>query len=89
MVDRETLRQTLCELYENETGQQPPAMSDDKKMREELGLDSVDLVSLVMQVECKYRIRLTHEELSKVVTVGDLLTLLEAKLAEGPIAAAA
>jgi hypothetical protein len=32
---------------------------------------------------------LTHEELSKVVTVGDLLTLLEAKLAEGPIAAAA
>jgi acyl carrier protein len=89
MVDRESLRQTLCELYENETGQKPPNMSDDKKMREELGLDSVDVVSLVMQIECKYRIRLTHEELSKVLTVGDLLSLLEAKLAAGPIAAAA
>ncbi len=89
MVDREALRQTLCELYENETGQKPPAMTDDKKMREELGLDSVDVVSLVMQIECKYRIRLTHEELSQVVTVGDLLGLLEAKLAAGTLPAAA
>jgi acyl carrier protein len=89
MVDRESLRQTLTELYENETGQAPPAMTDDKRLREELGLDSVDLVSLVMQVECKYRIRLTHEELSKVATIGDLLSLLETKVAEGPIAAAA
>jgi hypothetical protein len=32
---------------------------------------------------------LTHEELSKVVVVGDLLTLLGSKLAEAPAAAAA
>ena len=84
MPDRETIRKTLAELVEADTGQKPPALDDGVKMRDDLGLDSVDLVSIVSQVERHFRIRLTHEELEKLVSVGDVLNLLQAKLAEAP-----
>jgi acyl carrier protein len=89
MTDRETLRQTLAELLEAEQGTKPPPLTDDQNLRESLGLDSVDVVSLVMQIECRYKIRLGHEELGKVATVGDMLDLLQAKTAEAPATAAA
>jgi acyl carrier protein len=84
MPDRETIRKTLAELVEADTGQKPPALDDGVKMRDDLGLDSVDLVSIVSQVERHFRVRLTHEELEKLVSVGDVLNLLQAKLTEAP-----
>jgi acyl carrier protein len=84
MPDRETIRKTVADLVEADTGQKCPALDDGVKMRDDLGLDSVDLVSIVSQVERHFRVRLTHEELEKLVSVGDVLDLLQAKLAEAP-----
>lgn len=90
-MDRETLRRNLMDLIESETGERPPLLHDSTKLREELGLDSVDVVSLVMQVEAQYRIRLTQADLEQAPTVGGLLTLVQEKIAAGaaPQAAAA
>jgi acyl carrier protein len=57
-------------------------------LREGLGLDSVDVVSIVSQIERRFRIRLTHEELQTLATVADVLKLLEAKLAASESSAA-
>jgi acyl carrier protein len=81
MQDRETLRRTLVELLEADTGVQYPNLDDVTKLREGLGLDSVDVVSLVSQIERQFRIRLTHQELETLVTVGDLLNLIQNKIA--------
>lgn len=81
MPDRETIRQTLIELLEADTGEKYPDLKESLNLREELGLDSVDVVSIVSQVERRYRIRLTHQELEKLVKVSDVLDLLQAKLA--------
>ncbi len=81
MQDRETLRRTLVELLEADTGVQYPNLEDVTKLREGLGLDSVDVVSLVSQIERQFRIRLTHQELEALVTVGDLLNLIQNKIA--------
>ena len=89
MPDRETIRQTLIELLEADTGEKYPDLEDSQNLREELGLDSVDVVSIVSQIERRFRIRLTHQELETLATVGDVLNLLQAKLASGPEAAAA
>jgi acyl carrier protein len=89
MASRESLRQNLVEFLENETGEPCPALDDGVVLREELGLDSVDVVGLVMQVEREFRVRLTTEELEHIVRVGDLLDLLETKLGRDPEAAAA
>jgi acyl carrier protein len=81
MTTRETLRSTLLSLLEEEMGQSYALPQDDQDLRETLGLDSVDLVGLVMRIEREYRVRLSPEELSAVKRVGDLLGLMEAKLA--------
>ena len=80
MPDREAIRRTLVELLEADTGEKYPALEDSANLREGLGLDSVDVVSIVSQIERQYRVRLTHQELETLVTVNDVLNLLQTKL---------
>ena len=80
MKDRESIRQTLAELLEADTGEQYADLSDPATLREGLGLDSVDVVSIISQIERSFRIRLSQQDLEKLVTVGDLLDLMERKL---------
>lgn len=83
MADRESIRSTLVELFQAETGETVTDLGDGKKLREELGLDSVDVVSIVMQIERHYRIRLAHQELESLVQVGELIDLIQSKVAAG------
>jgi acyl carrier protein len=89
MKDRAFIRSTLVELLEADTGNSYAELKDDDKLRDGLGLDSVDVVSVISQVERRFHIRLSHEELEKLVTVGDVLTLLEAKINAPPPATSA
>ena len=84
MSVRETLRTTLVNLLEEEMGETYALPQDDQDLRATLGLDSVDLVGLVMRIEREFRVRLSPEELATVKRVGDLLDLMEAKLADRP-----
>jgi acyl carrier protein len=81
MQDRESIRASLVTYLEDDLGAPLATFDDDVNIREELGLDSVDIVGLVMQVERQFRIRLASEELETIIKVGDLLDLLETKLA--------
>jgi acyl carrier protein len=80
MNTREQIRNTLIEIIESDMGENYQHVTDEMTLREQLGLDSVDVVSIVSQVERRFRIRLTHQELEALVTVGDVLTLLQEKL---------
>ena len=82
MQDRAFIRRTLIELLETDTGENHNNLNESENLREGLGLDSVDVVSIVSQIERRFHIRLTHQELEKLVTVADVLDLLQAKLAE-------
>jgi acyl carrier protein len=84
MHDRTSIRQVLVEFLEADTGEKYPDLTDTTNLREGLGLDSVDVVSIVSQIERRFHIRLTHQELEKLVTVGDVLDLLQAKFAAPP-----
>ena len=84
MKDCAFIRRTLIELLEADTGEKHDDLDDSATLREGLGLDSVDVVSIVSQIERRFHIRLTHQELEKLVTVSDVLNLLQAKLADTP-----
>ncbi len=84
MLDRTAIRNTLIEFLEADTGEKFPDLQDDTNLREGLGLDSVDVVSIVSQIERRFHLRLTHQELEKLVTVSDVLELLHAKLSAPP-----
>ena len=83
MMPREEIRQILLELFEAETGEPIESLLDDQGLSEQLGLDSVDMVSLIMQLERRFKIRLTHDELAGAHQVGLLLDLVQRKLPEG------
>ncbi len=89
MAEREKIRQTLVDLMESEIGEKFTDLTDGKKLREELGLDSVDVVSIVSQIERHFRIRLSQQDLEKLVCVGDLLNMIVSKVVVPPGSAAA
>jgi len=79
-MDRDTLLATLVSLLEEEMGEAFDHLDEATDLREGLGLDSVDVVGLVMRVEHQFRIRLAMEELMEVKRVGQLLDLVDAKI---------
>ena len=87
MADRESIRRTLAELLETETGEKYYQLEDSVQLRQELGLDSLDVICIASQIERQYCIYLTNQELKELVTVNDVLSLLELKLVAHPNAA--
>ena len=63
-MQREQIRGTLKAILEEETGETIDSLPDEARIVEELGLDSVDVVSMVMRVEQKFRVRISHAELA-------------------------
>lgn len=55
---------------------------DEEKSLKDLGLDSLDVVEMCLDLEDRFGIRFTTEELSGFKTVGDLLHSIEGKLAK-------
>jgi acyl carrier protein len=53
---------------------------DESKSLKELGLDSLDVVELCLDLEDKYGIQFETAELAGFKTVGDLLHAIETKL---------
>ncbi len=79
-MDRAVLSEALRDLYNEDTGASLDVLGEDVALIADLGLDSVDVVSLIMQVERQFRIRLSLAELNQVQTFGDLLNLVTIKL---------
>jgi acyl carrier protein len=87
-MDRTAIMQKLVEFLESDTDVKLEQLAESVSLREGLGLDSVDLVGIIMRIEGHYHIRLTHAELEKVATVANLLDLIQAKVAVGGARAA-
>lgn len=84
-MDRPELRLALREMVEETTGEPCPPIADDQDLREGLGLDSVDLFSLVIETQTRFQIKIASNELDGITQVGHFLDLVEAKLAQmGP-----
>jgi acyl carrier protein len=81
-MDRKGLATVLLEVLEDETGEKYPDLEDTTNLRDGLHLDSLDMVSTVLQIEVRLKVHIDSSELDKVATVGNLLDLLQTKLAE-------
>lgn len=80
-MDRTALRQALLEMLENNCGEPIKHFDEDMCLRSDLGLDSVDMVTLVMEIQDRFHLRLAMTELEHVQRASDLLDLLQARLA--------
>lgn len=51
----------------------------ESNLKDDLGIDSIAAVELSLELETEFDIRIEDEELTKLVTVADIVALLEAK----------
>lgn len=79
MIDRGDVVKKLGDILTANTEVDVSKLTEASRIRDELGLDSVDLVDVVMRIESEYKIRLTHQDLEKVVTISDLVSLITDK----------
>ena len=52
-------------------------INEDTSFKDDLGVDSLDLLELVMAVEEEYNIELNPEELEGISTVGDIMEFIK------------
>lgn len=81
-MDRTQISALLLELVEEETGERFSDLDDSTDLRSGLRLDSLDMVSLILKTEVRLGIKIESSELNGVSTVGQMLDLLQRKLAE-------
>lgn len=59
----------------------PDTISADKRLREDLDLDSLDAVDMIVALEQGLKIRVDEEEAKQIRTVGDIYGFVEKMLA--------
>lgn len=69
MSDTE-VREKVLKIITEQTGKKADEISDDAKFIDDLGLDSLDLVELVMAFEEEFGKEIPDEDAEKLTTVG-------------------
>jgi acyl carrier protein len=87
-MGRNELRLFLLEQLEEDTGRKFGQLDDNLLLREDLNIDSVDLVTLIVHIQSRLQIEVPSEIMEKAATVGELLDVLIFRLSGGKRGAA-
>ena len=76
MANRDEILSALKDVLVDRLKVDASTITDDANLFEDLGLDSIDLMTVVMAVEEKFAIEVSDEELEDVTTLGQAADLL-------------
>ena len=79
-MDRTSLKKTMTEIFERCVGEPLVAFEETMTLKDDLRLDSIDTVSMAIEVQSEFNIDLKTQELTSLVTVKDLLDMILSKL---------
>lgn len=79
-LSRQELEQKICVGLKNAIGKHVPNISEDKKLVEDLGLDSFAALELIYELEDSLGIKIPDEDAKKFVSVKDLLDYVFGKM---------
>ena len=72
----ETVKKTLAMQLEIS----PDLISEDTRIVQDLGADSLDVVELIMTLEEGYNIIITNDDASELITVGQIVVFIEKQI---------
>ena len=83
MGDAAAIRRKIVEelLEASESSLDASEIGTDTNLRDDLGLDSLQAVTVVMALEQEFEVEVDDEEIDGLQTVGDILELLARKTA--------
>ncbi|MCR5310051.1 MAG: acyl carrier protein [Lachnospiraceae bacterium] len=67
----------VIEIIREQLGIEDTEIDEDTSFKDDLGVDSLDLLELVMAFEEEYNIELNPEELEDIQTVGDVCEFIK------------
>ncbi len=79
-MDRAELLTVLADILEKCVDRRPELLTENLTLREGLGLDSIDIFSLVVETQSRFGIDIPTQDMSIETTVGDVLDLIQSKL---------
>jgi len=69
----ETFRNIICNYVDID----PEDITEDSKLRSDIGLNSFDLVNVAVDLESEYGVKIDSKEFSGLKTIGDLMKYIE------------
>jgi acyl carrier protein len=78
-MERNLIKSTLAEIFERSTGESVCNIEESMNLKTDLSLDSIDVVTVAIEVQCEFKIELKTAELMKLVLVKDLIDLIQSK----------
>ena len=79
-MERDEALTALREVAVEVLSVEPDVVTDEARFKEDLDADSLDLVELVMELEERFDIQVPEEDLENVLTVGNAVDLVMAKV---------
>ena len=75
---RDEIVETVNRVVEEEFEAEPELLVAESRLREEIGLDSLDAVDLVIALELAFGFRIPAEEVKEIRTLGDVYERIHA-----------
>ena len=87
-MDYQDLEQRLTKLLIDRCGTKAEAIRPEANLQADLGLDSLDAVELAIAIEDEFDVKIMDDDIKKLATVTDALTLIRDLLVRKASAAA-
>lgn len=68
----------LAEIVNEETGLDAESVQQDKSFTDDLDIDSLSMMTIVVNAEDKFGVRIPDEEVKNLATVGDAVSYIAA-----------
>lgn len=77
MANKEEILAGLAEIVNEETGVEVEDVQLDKSFTEDLDIDSISMMTIVVNAEEKFEVIIPDEEVKNLKTVGDAVEFIE------------
>ncbi|GAA1813089.1 acyl carrier protein [Nesterenkonia flava] len=76
MADKNEILAGLAEIIEEETGLETSEVQLEKSFTEDLDIDSISMMTIVVNAEEKFDVKIPDEEVKNLSTVGDAVDFI-------------
>ena len=76
----EEVKNKITKIFVSVLGVEPDEIVETADLQNDFGMDSLDTVELIIELEKEFSINIPDDEAEEIKTVGDILNCLETKL---------
>ena len=76
MADKNEILAGLAEIVNEETGLEVEEVQSEKSFTEDLDIDSISMMTIVVNAEEKFDVKIPDEEVKNLATVGDAVNYI-------------